>query len=139
MPNETIEVTPASLGVVGVPVNAQLTPAPESKFAEIDLMVPDAGDGDPGETLHVVWVVEATPEVVSWTWPDGSLSSVGRWVPQSYVEGGVMGAGLVYSVTAAGFWSDGVTVHDLPSISVGTIPVTAELGYSVEQVQPGLG
>lgn len=139
VPNETIEVTPASLGVVGVPVNAQLTPAPESKFAEIDLVVPDAGDGDPGETLHVVWVVEATPEVVSWTWPDGSLSSVGRWVPQSYVEGGVMRAGLVYSVTAAGFWSDGVTVHDLPSISVGTIPVTADLGYSVEQVQPGLG
>ncbi|MGH7642065.1 MAG: hypothetical protein ACRENX_03465 [Candidatus Dormibacteria bacterium] len=50
-----------------------------------------------------------------------------------------MGASLVYGVTATGFWSDGLTVHDLPTVSVGTIPITAQLAYSVEQVQPGLG
>lgn len=139
VPAETIEATPGGPGIVGVPVEAQLSPTPQPKYAEIDLAVPDAGDGDPGEILHVVWMVVATPEVVSWAWPDGSLSSLGKWIPQTFVEGGVMRATLVYNVTATGFWSDGVTVHDLPSVSVGTIPVAAQLGYSVEQVQPGLG
>jgi hypothetical protein len=50
-----------------------------------------------------------------------------------------MRASLVYTVTATGFWSDGVTVHDLPSVSVGTIPIGGQLDYSVEQIQPGLG
>ena len=139
VPPESIEASPAGPGIVGVPVEAQLSPIPKAKYAEIDLAVPDAGDGDPGETLHVVWVVEANPEVVSWAWPDGSVSSNGEWIPQTYVDGGVMRASLVYNVTATGFWSDGVTVHDLPSVSVGTIPVSAQLGYSVQQVQPGLG
>ena len=139
VPPESIEASPAGPGIVGVPVEAQLSPTPKAKYAEIDLAVPDAGDGDPGETLHVVWVVEANPEVVSWAWPDGSVTSNGEWIPQTYVDGGVMRASLVYNVTATGFWSDGVTVHDLPSVSVGTIPVSAQLGYSVQQVQPGLG
>lgn len=139
VPAETIEATPSGVGIVGVPVEAQLSPAPEPKYAEIDLAVPDAGDGDPGETLHVVWVVVATPEVVSWKWPDGSLSADGKWIPQTYVESGVMRASLVYTVTATGFWSDGVTVHELSSVSVGTIPIGGQLDYSVEQIQPGLG
>ncbi|MGA9921627.1 MAG: hypothetical protein WBR23_10300 [Candidatus Dormiibacterota bacterium] len=120
-------------------MEAVLSPTPLVKYAEIDLAVPDAGDGDPGESLHVVWVVEADPEVVSWAWPDGSVSSSGAWIPQTYVDGGEMRATLAYNVTASGFWSDGVTVHDLPSVSVGTIPVSAQLAYSVQQIQPGLG
>ncbi|MGA7362235.1 MAG: hypothetical protein WBZ07_04685 [Candidatus Dormiibacterota bacterium] len=116
-----------------------MSPTPLVKYAEIDLAVPDAGDGDPREILHVVWVVEADPEVVSWAWPDGSVSSSGAWIPQTYVDGGEMRATLAYNVRASGFWSDGVTVHDLPSVSVGTIPVSAQLAYSVQQIQPGLG
>jgi hypothetical protein len=139
VPEEKIGATPAGPGVVGVPVQAQLSPTPEAKYAEIDLAVPDVGDGDPGETLHVAWVVEATPELVSWAWPDGSGSSSGRWIPQTYVANGGIHASLVYSVRAAGFWSDGVTVHELPSVSVGTIPIAAQLAYSVEQIQPALG
>ena len=139
VPEEKIGATPAGPGVVGVPVQAQLSPTPEAKYAEIDLAVPDVGDGDPGETLHVVWVVEATPELVSWAWPDGSGSSSGRWIPQTYVANGGIHASLVYSVRAAGFWSDGVAVHELPSVSVGTIPIAAQLAYSVEQIQPALG
>ena len=139
VPEEKIGATPAGPGVVGVPVQAQLSPTPEAKYAEIDLAVPDVGDGDPGETLHVAWVVEATPELVSWAWPDGSGSSSGRWIPQTYVANGGIHASLVYSVRAAGFWSDGVAVHELPSVSVGTIPIAAQLAYSVEQIQPALG
>jgi hypothetical protein len=129
----------ASPGVVGVSVNAELSPVPTTEYAEVDVAVPDVGDGDPGELLHVVWVVEATPEVVSWTWPDGTVSASSTWIPQTYVEAGSVHASLVYDVTAAGFWSDGVTVHALPSVSVGTIPVGAQLAYSVEQIQAGLG
>lgn len=138
VPSETIEANPGSPGVVGVPVEAQLLPEPITVYAEIDVTVPDLGDGDPGESLHVVWVVAATPQVVSWTWPDGSDSSPGTWVPQTYVEDGTVRASLVYDVTATGFWSDGVNVHDLPSVSVGTIPIAAQLPYSVEQIQAGL-
>lgn len=139
VPRESIEASPRKLGVVGVSVGVQVVPAPEPQYATINVAVPDAGDGDPGETLHVVWVVEAAPESVSWTWPDGSRSQISKWIPQTYEEGGFVGASLVYGVTATGFWSDGLTVHDLPTVSVGTIPITAQLAYSVEQVQPGLG
>jgi hypothetical protein len=116
-----------------------LAPIPQTEYAEIDVNVPDLGDGDPGETLHVVWVVEAAPEVVSWSFPDGSASSSDAWIPQTYVTTGLIRANLEYSVTAAGYWSDGVAVHDLPSVLVGTIPVGAQLNYSVQQIQPALG
>jgi hypothetical protein len=139
VPSETVDATPAGGGVVGVPVQVALAPIPRVAYAEIDVNVPDLGDGDPGETLHVVWVVEATPEVVAWTFPDGSASTSDAWVPQTYVTTGLIRASLEYSVTAEGFWSDGLAVHELPSVSVGTIPVGAQLGYSVEQIQPSLG
>jgi len=139
VPAETVQAKPATLGVVGVPVEADLVPAPAIQSAEINLGVPDLGDGDPGEILHVVWVVEATPEVVSWDWPDGTSSTEGDWIPQRYDSGGSIEAELTYRVTADGFWSDGVRVHSLPSEKVGTIRVTAQLGYSVQQIQAGLG
>lgn len=139
VPAETISASPDSLGVVGVPVATVLTPVPVTKYAQINLAVPDLGDEDPGEVLHVVWVVEATPNAGFWSWPDGTTSASGHWIPQTYVDEGTLRATVSYTVTAAGFWSDGVAVHDLPRVSVGTIPVGAELGYSVEQVQPGLG
>jgi hypothetical protein len=139
VPAETVDAAPANTGVVGVPVQVSLAPIPQAEYAEIDVDVPDLGDGDPGETLHVVWVVEATPEVVAWTFPDGSASTSGAWIPQTYVTSGLIRASLAYSVTAEGFWSDGVAVHELPSVSVGTIPVGAQLNYSVEQIQPALG
>jgi hypothetical protein len=139
VPTEAIDATPAGTGVVGVPVQVVLAPIPQAEYAEIDLNVPDAGDGDPGETLHVVWVVEAVPELVSWAFPDGSASTDDTWIPQTYVTTGLIGANLEYSVTAQGFWSDGVAVHELPTLSVGTIPITAQLPYSVVQIQPALG
>lgn len=139
VPMETVDATPASTGVVGVPVQVALAPIPQVAYAEIDVSVPDVGDGDPSETLHVVWVVEATPEVVSWTFPDGSASASDAWTPQTYVTTGLIRASLEYSVTAQGFWSDGVAVHELATVSIGTIPVAAQLSYSVEQIQPALG
>jgi hypothetical protein len=139
VPTETIDAIPAGTGVVGIPVQVVLAPLPQSEYAEIDVNVPDAGDGDPGETLHVVWVVEATPEVVSWAFPDGSVSTTATWIPQTYITTGLIRASLVYNVTAEGFWSDGVAVHELPTELVGTIPVAANLSYSVEQIQPALG
>jgi hypothetical protein len=139
VPAETVAATPAGTGMVGVRVQVALTPAPVAEYAEIDVSVPDAGDGDPGETLHVVWVVEAIPEVVSWAWPDGSASTTNIWIPQTYVTTGLIRANVEYTVTAEGFWSDGVDVHKLPTVLVGTIPIASQLGYSVEQVQPGLG
>lgn len=139
VPTEAIVATPAGTGVVGVPVQVVLAPIPRAEYAEIDLNVPDAGDGDPGETLHVVWVVEAVPELVSWAFPDGSSSTNDTWIPQTYVTSGMIRASLEYSVTAQGFWSDGVAIHELPTVSVGTIPITAQLNYSVEQIQPALG
>lgn len=139
VPTEAIVATPAGTGVVGVPVQVVLAPIPRAEYAEIDLNVPDAGDGDPGETLHVVWVVEAVPELVSWAFPDGSSSTNDAWIPQTYVTSGMIRASLEYSVTAEGFWSDGVAIHELPTVSVGTIPITAQLNYSVEQIQPALG
>ena len=139
VPTETVYATPAGTGVVGVPVQVALAPVPQAEYAEIDVNVPDLGDGDPSETLHVVWVVEATPEVVSWTFPDGYASTSDAWIPQTYVTAGLIRASLEYSVSAEGFWSDGVAVHELPSASVGTIPVAAHLSYSVEQIQPALG
>jgi hypothetical protein len=139
VPAERVQATPAGIGVVGVPVQVAVAPTPQVEYAEIDVSVPDAGDGDPGEVLHVVWVVEATPEVVSWAFPDGSASTNDTWIPQTYVTAGMIRASLEYSVTAEGFWSDGVDVHQLPAVSVGTIPVAAQLSYSVEQIQPALG
>ncbi|HEY6539031.1 MAG TPA: hypothetical protein VI138_08365 [Candidatus Dormibacteraeota bacterium] len=122
-----------------MPADVSLAPLPITEYAEINLAVPDLGDADPGELLHVVWVVVATPEVVTWSWPDGTRSLASVWVPQSYVQGGTLAGTLSYQVTATGFWSDGVHVHELPSESVGTIPVGAQLAYSVEQIQPALG
>jgi hypothetical protein len=139
VPPETVEATPAGTGVVGVPVQVVLAPIPQAEYAEIDVNVPDAGDGDLGETLHVVWVVEAVPELVSWAFPDGSASRDDTWIPQTYVTTGLIRASLEYGVTAQGFWSDGVAVHQLPTVSVGTIPIAAHLSYSVEQIQPALG
>ena len=139
VPAESIAATPPGPGVVGIPVEATLAPVPVTAYAEIDLSEPDLGDGDLGELLHVVWLVEAVPEAATWTWPDGTTSSSGSWIPQTYDVGGAMRVSLAYQVTASGFWSDGVAVHRLPTVTVGTIPILTQLGYSVEQVQPGLG
>ncbi|MGH7610291.1 MAG: hypothetical protein ACREOD_10250 [Candidatus Dormibacteria bacterium] len=125
--------------MVGVPVDVHLTPAPTEEFATIDVDVPDLGDGDPGETLHVVWVVSAAPAVVEWHWPDATASNLARWIPQTYEEAGAISAVVVYQVTASGFWSDGLSIHALPSLVVGTMTVPAALPYSVEQLQPALG
>jgi len=139
LPPEAIVVIPPIQDVVGVPVNPLLQPVPVQEQAVINVTVPDLGDGDPGEGIHVVWVVQATPQAVVWSWPDGTQSEVARWVPQVDERGGRILAELDYLVTAAGFWSDGVTVQQLPSLTVGTIPVRVTLPYSVQQVQSSLG
>lgn len=139
VPAESIAATPASVGVVGVPVLATLVPSPAVEYAVIDVAEPDLGDGDPGEMIHVVWVVQATPQPVAWHWPDGSRSWSGDWIPQSYARAGAVTAAIAYSVTASGFWSDGVAVHRLDTVSVGTISLGARLAYPVEQVQAALG
>lgn len=139
IPTEHIISAPPSQGVVGVPVTVVLQPVPQVEQAVIDVNAPDLGDGDMGEEIHVVWVVQANPEGVVWTWPDGTQSEVARWIPQVEEDGRPMVGVVTYLVTAAGFWSDGLSVHQLPSITVGTIPVTTRLAYSVQQVQPDLG
>jgi hypothetical protein len=139
LPPEAIVVIPPIQDVVGVPVDPLLQPVPVQEQAVINVTVPDLGDGDPGEGIHVVWVVQATPQAVVWSWPDGTQSEVARWVPQVDERGGRILAELDYLVTAAGFWSDGVTVQQLPSLTVGTIPVRVTLPYSVQQVQSSLG
>ena len=139
VPPEALKARPPTGGVVGVPVEIQLQPTPVTEFAEIDLSVPDLGDADPGEVLHVVWVVEASPEVVSWNWPDGTHSTNSTWIPQTDSADGTIQASLLYEVTASGFWSDGAGVHALPTVTVGRIPVASQLAYPVQQVQPALG
>ncbi|MGH7610609.1 MAG: hypothetical protein ACREN4_01175, partial [Candidatus Dormibacteria bacterium] len=138
VPKEVLTATPPSVGVVGVPVQVRLRPAPVEEFATINVAEPDVGDGDPGETLHVTWVVEAAPDEVVWHWPDGTTGGDSEWVPQTYEQSGSIAVSVIYDVTASGFWSDGLTVHTLPSVAVGTITVEASLPYSVEQVQPSL-
>jgi len=139
IPSEQLLPIPHSQDVVGVPVTVVLQPTPTVEQAIVDDTVPDLGDGDVGEQIHVVWVVQATPEEALWTWPDGTQSSVARWVPQVEERDQLIVGVVVYLVTAAGFWSDGLTVHPLPSLTVGTIPVTAQISYSVQQVQADLG
>ncbi len=139
VPNETIAAYPADVGLVGVPVTVSLSPVPITESAEIDVSTPDAGDQDPGEIIHVVWIVQAVPESVEWSWPDGTRTVGGQWIPQVYVSRGPIEAQVVYDVSATGFWSDGVTVHRLSTQTVGTIDVGATISYSVEQVQPALG
>jgi hypothetical protein len=139
IPTEQIIPVPPSQDVVGVPVTVVLQPAPTVEQAVVDVTAPDLGDDDVGEQIHVVWVVQARPEEVLWTWPDGTQASVARWVPQVEEHDQPIVGAVTYLVTAAGFWSDGLTVHQLPSLTVGTIPVTAKLAYSVQQVQADLG
>ena len=139
LPAEQILVTPPTQDVVGVPVDPVLQPAPVVEQAVINVTVPDLGDGDPREGIHVVWVVQAAPQAVVWSWPDSTQSEVARWTPQVDEMGGRILAEVDYRVTAAGFWSDGVTVHQLPLITVGTIPVQVVLPYNVQQVQASLG
>jgi hypothetical protein len=139
IPTEQITAVPPAQGVVGVPVMVALQPVPQVEQAVLDVNAPDLGDGDLGEQIHVVWVVRASPEDVIWTWPDATQSAVTRWVPQVEENGQPIVGAVTYLVTAAGFWSDGLSVHQLPSLTVGTIPVTTQLPYSVQQVQPDLG
>jgi len=139
IPTEQVIPVPPSQGVVGVPVTVVLQPVPQIEQAVIDVNAPDLGDGDVGEQIHVVWVVQARPEGVEWTWPDGTQASVARWVPQVEEDGQPIVGVVTYLVAAAGFWSDGLSVHQLPSLTVGAIPITARLAYSVQQVQPDLG
>ncbi len=139
LPAEQIVVTPPTQDVVGVPVDPVLQPVPVAEQAVINVTVPDLGDGDLGEGIHVVWIVQAAPQAVVWSWPDRTQSEVARWIPQVDEQGGRILAEVDYLVSAAGFWSDGVTVHQLPSLTVGTIPVTVGLPYDVQQVQSTLG
>jgi len=136
VPAERIEVDPAAVGVVNVRVLAALDPVPVQKAADVRVTVADGGDLDPGERVHVLWIVTATPEPWQWRWPDGSASAIGRWVPQQDQRGAEIRVNLVYAVTAAGFWSDGITIHDLPGFTVGTIAVPSSRSYDVQQVQP---
>jgi hypothetical protein len=59
--------------------------------------------GTLAEALHVVWVAEAAPEMVSWTYPDGSAYTSEAWIPQTYVGSGLNRASIEYSETAEGF------------------------------------
>jgi len=136
VPSERIVVDPVPVAVVNVRVVAALAPVPVPKSAEVHVTVADQGDLDPGEHLHVVWVVTATPEPWLWVWPDGSTSAAGRWVPQQDERSGQVRVELRYLVTAAGYWTDGITIRGLPEFTVGTIRVPTSLAYAVEQVQP---
>ncbi len=136
VPVERIVVDPVTVGVVNVRVLAALDPIPIPKSVEVRVTVPDQGDLDLGERLHVIWVVTATPEPWEWQWPDRSQSAEGRWVPQQDEQGGHVNVDLQYLVTAAGYWSDGITIHDLPGFVVGTISVPTTRAYDVQQVQP---
>ncbi len=138
VPLERVVVNPVSVGVVNVRVVAALDPLPVPRMATVRVTVPDLGDLDPGERVHVLWIVTATPEPWTWLWPDGSASTAGRWVPQSDERGAEIRVNLTYRVTAAGFWSDGVVVHSLPGFTVGTITVPTAMAYDVVQVQPAV-
>ncbi|HUY60614.1 MAG TPA: hypothetical protein VMW49_01945 [Candidatus Dormibacteraeota bacterium] len=124
-------------GVVGVATRVRLFPEPKVQYAQINVTVPDLGDKDSTELLHVVWIVTATPQMTEWSWPDGTRSLASEWIPQTDEAGGVIAAVVTYRVIAAGYWSDGVVLHRLPSLEVGTISVEAVLRpYDVQQVQP---
>ncbi len=139
LPPETLTVSPPPPGVVGVPVTVSITPSPAVQYATINTTAPDLGDGDPGELLHVVWVVQAAPEATAWSWPDGTSGIQLPWIPQVAEAQGAIRAVVTYLVTASGFWSDGVSVHPLASVEVGTLTVQASLPYPVQQVQADLG
>lgn len=139
VPTEQILATPPGGGLVGVPVELSLRPTPVIVQAVIDDTVPDLGDGDLGEMLHVKWVVEATPQTLVWTRPDGTASTRGSWIPQVEEQGGEVVATVTYAVEAFGFWSNGVSVYQLPSQDVGTIQVVARIPYGIQQVQSDLG
>ena len=139
VPAEQIQATPPSVGLVGAPVELTLAPNPVTEQAVIDVTVPDLGDGDPAEGIHVVWVVQAAPTSELWSRPDGTVSSDDQWTPQVQEQGGAVVATVTYAITGFGFWSDGLAVHPLSRQTVGAITVTARLPYSVEQVQSNLG
>ncbi len=139
VPAEEIQAAPPGVGLVGSPVTLTLAPNPVTQQAIINVTVPDLGDGDSAEAIHVVWVVQANPSGVDWSLPDGTASRIGNWVPQVQEQGGTVVATVTYAVTAFGFWSDGVSVHPLAQQEVGTITVGARLPYNVEQVQSNLG
>lgn len=139
VPQETITATPPGTGVVGVSVELAISPIPRTEYATVTLAAPDLGDQDPGELLHVVWVVQARPQGIVWRWPDGTTGGSPSWVPQVAFSGGELEATVSYSVTATGFWSNGVAVRQLAAVEVGTITVSARLPYSVQQVQADLG
>ena len=139
LPAETLTASPPPPGVVGVPVTVAIDPTPTIQYATINTSAPDLGDGDPGELLHVVWVVQATPEATTWFWPDGTSGIQLPWIPQVAEAHGAIRAVVTYAVTASGFWSDGVAVHPLASVRVGTLTVQASLPYPVQQVQADLG
>lgn len=139
VPAEEITATPPTAGLVGVPVTMVLQPEPATAQAVIDATVPDLGDDDLGETIHVEWVVQAAPEQISWTLPDGTTTPDGTWIPQVAERSLDLVATVTYQVTAFGFWSDGVDLHQLATQSVGAIEVTARLPYAVQQVQADLG
>ena len=139
LPPESLVATPAPPGVVGIPVTVRLSPVPTVQYATINATAPDLGDGDPGELLHVIWVVQAVPEAPSWSWPDGTSGTLLPWIPQVAEAQGSIRALVTYDVTASGFWSDGVSVHRLATVTVGILTVRASLPYPVEQVQADLG
>jgi hypothetical protein len=139
VPAEQILATPPHSGLVGVPVNLELSPAPVMEQAIINDTVPDLGDGDLGEGIHVEWIVQAVPQGVVWTHPDGTSSTSSSWIPQVEEQLGYLVATVSYSVQAFGFWSNGVNVYQLPPQDVGTIRVTARLPYGIQQVQSNLG
>jgi len=139
VPAEVITASPPTAGLVGVPVTMVLNPQPKTAQAVIDVTVPDLGDGDLGETIHVEWVVQAAPEQISWALPNGTTTAAGVWIPQVAERSLDLVATVTYQVTAFGFWSDGVDLHQLGPQSVGTITVTSRLPYGVQQVQSDLG
>jgi hypothetical protein len=139
LPLETLTATPPPPGVVGVPVTVTIYPVPTAQYATVNATAPDLGDGDPGELLHVVWVVEAVPAATTWFWPDGTSGTELPWIPQVARAQGIIRAVVTYAVTASGFWSDGVSVHPLATVTVGSLTVQASLPYPVQQVQADLG
>ncbi|MHB1499905.1 MAG: hypothetical protein ACYCYK_01840 [Candidatus Dormibacteria bacterium] len=139
VPVEQIVATPPGNGLVGVPVNLVISPSPVTEQAVINATVPDLGDGDRGEAIHVEWIVQAVPQGVVWTHPDGTTSSLSSWIPQVEEPRGYLVATVIYSVRAFGFWSNGVDVSQLTPEAVGTIRVTARIRYGIQQVQSNLG
>lgn len=139
VPPERILATPPHSGLVGVPVNLALSPTPVMEQAIINDTVPDLGDGDLGEGIHVEWVVQAVPQAVVWTHPDGTTSTASTWIPQVEEQPGYLVATVSYSVQAFGFWSNGVNVYQLTPQNVGTIEVVARVPYGIQQVQSNLG